>query len=159
MNYFETKISYTAIDQNSGRDKKVKETYIIEAQTFGEAEEIMHKRIEAMMDGESGARVLKVGEGVDILSEAKKDFTEIFEYEEGEWWYVATVKILDVDEESGKEKMTKQLILLTAHSVEQCVERIKEEWKDLVVPFEVIKAEKREDIAGALVYKPENIKR
>ena len=146
METYEVKISYSAIADN-GKSKTVKETYFIEAQIFGEAEEIMHKYAEQNISAD-----------ITIQAMAKRKIASIFEYEEGEWWNTVSVKYVILDEETGKEKSVTDIYLVNADTIEGAVTRVSEQLGD-AIPFTITKFEQRPEVVAPLVYNPETIKR
>jgi len=125
-NWFECKVKYEKIDQNSGKTKKVTEPYLIDAVTFSEAEERIYKSLEEMISGE-----------FVVKSIAKANIADVFEYEAGELWFKCKVSYVDVDEESGKEKKVNNYMLVTADDAREAYDRIQESLKEMVVPFEI----------------------
>ncbi len=125
-NWFECKVKYEKIDQNSGKTKKVTEPYLIDAVTFSEAEERIYKSLEEMISGE-----------FVVKSIAKSNISDVFEYEAGELWFKCKVSYVDVDEESGKEKKVNNYMLVTADDAREAYDRIQESLKEMVIPFEI----------------------
>lgn len=124
--WFQAKVRYEKLDPRSGRTKKVIEPYLIDAITFSEAEERIYKSLEEIISGEFLVK--------DI---AKSNFTDVFFYEQGELWFHAKVKYIDVDEETGKEKNVVNNMLVTADDAREAYDRIQESLKEMIVPFSV----------------------
>ena len=85
-NWFECKIKYTKVDPASGKEKTVKEPYLVDAVTFSEAESRMHEIMEPYHGSEFMVTGLR-----------KVNYSYIFNYEVSEQWYKAKVFFIDVD--------------------------------------------------------------
>lgn len=125
-NWFECKVKYEKIDQNSGRTKKVTETYLVDAVTFSEAEERIYKSLEEVISGE-----------FIVKSISRSNISDAFAYEAGEIWFKCKVRYVDVDEESGKEKVVNNYMIVTADDAREAYDRMQESLKEMVVPFEI----------------------
>lgn len=125
-NYFEVKVKYQKLDQETGKTKNVTEPYLVDAISFSEAEERIYKSLEEVISGE-----------FVIKSIARSNMSDVFEYEHGEYWHKCTVKYVDVDEESGKEKKVSNQMLVTADTPKEAYDRIQECLKEMIVPFEI----------------------
>ena len=125
-NWFECKIKYTKIEESTGKEKQVKEPYLVDAVSFTEAESRMHE----LMAEELGDEF--------IVSDLKKvNYTEIFNYEDSEQWYKCKVIFIDVDEKSGREKRTTNHMMVAAKSVKEAHERIEENLQEVLIPYEI----------------------
>lgn len=113
QNLFEAKVKYEKIDEQSGKEKKVAETYLLDAVSFTEAETRIYKEMESMIRGEFVVTAL-----------AKANYTEIFENEDGDIWYKSKISFASVDEKSGKEKAVSNQILILASNVKDAYDKI-----------------------------------
>ncbi len=125
-NWFECKVKYEKVSETSGKTEKVTEPYLIDAMTFGEAEERIYKSLEEKITGE-----------FEVKSIARANISDVFEYESGEWWFKCKVSYVDVDEESGKDKKVNNYMLITADTAREAYDRIQESLKEMVVPYEI----------------------
>jgi hypothetical protein len=123
--WFECNAKYVKIDEN-GREKKVRESYLLDAMSFTEAESKIYKELETMVSGE-----------FDVTKIAKTNIAEIIPSEDGERWFKAKVAFISVDEESGKEKRTSQYILVLAKTVKDTFDKVVENMKGMMVDFEI----------------------
>lgn len=126
-NWFECKIQYNKIDPASGKEKTVKEPYLVDAVSFTEAE----SRILKLKEEELGDEF--------IVADLKKvNFSDIFNYDDSEQWYKSKVVFIDVDEKSGREKRTNNQMLVAAKTVKEAYERIEENLKEVLIPYEIV---------------------
>lgn len=125
-NWFECKVKYTKIDEQTGKEKRVTEPYLIDAISFTEAEKRMTEEAEKIVSGE-----------FQITNISKSKISDTFFYDDGDWWYKCKVSIVDVDESSGKEKKTANTMLILAGSVKEAFERLEESLASVIVPYEI----------------------
>ena len=126
QNLFECKVKYEKIDEQSGKEKKVSETYLIDAVSFTEAESRIYKEMESMIRGE-----------FVVTNIRKANYTEIFENEEGDIWYKSKISFASVDEKSGKEKKVSNQILVLASDVKDAFDKIHEGMGGMTVDFDI----------------------
>ncbi len=126
QNLFECKVKYEKIDEQSGKEKKVSETYLIDAVSFTEAESRIYKEMESMIRGE-----------FIVTNIRKANYTEIFENEDGDIWYKSKISFASVDEKSGKEKKVSNQILVLASDVKDAFEKIHQGMGGMTVDFDI----------------------
>jgi hypothetical protein len=96
---FEAKVKYEKIDPLTGKNKVVSETYLLDAETFGDAEE---KTIKYMADITNA----------QVISTVKKsDVEDIIGDTESDMFYKSTIKQSIIDELSGKESVNNIKVL------------------------------------------------
>lgn len=123
--WFSCKVKYQKIDEH-GKQVRANETYLVEAINFTEAE----TRIFEIME--------QYGSGDIIVSGiSKTNFSEIVNYEDGQYWYKAKVTWEDFDESSGKLSKVTNHLLVAANSVKQCFERVEQNLESMMVPFDI----------------------
>ncbi len=125
-NWFECKVSYVKNDENTGKEKKVTEPYLVDALSFTEAEGRFLAELEKIMHGE-----------YNLVNISKCKFTDIFTFDEGDRYYKCKVSFIDVDEKSGKEKKTNNMMLVLADNVKHAYDRIEESLASVVIPYEI----------------------
>ncbi|MFA9370558.1 MAG: DUF4494 domain-containing protein [Labilibaculum antarcticum] len=125
-NWFECKVKYVKIDEVSGKERKVSETYLVDAVSFTEAEARIHKELEQMIGGE-----------FNVTNISKSNVSELYPNENGDRWFKAKVSFVDVDEASGKEKKATQYMLTQANNVKQAYEFLEESLSTMIVPYEI----------------------
>ena len=91
-NWFETTVRYER--QTEDGQKKVNETYVVDALTFGEAEEVITKEMEPYVSGD-----------FNVKSISPASYGEIFfsDNENDSHWYKAKLAFVVVDEKTAKE--------------------------------------------------------
>ena len=125
--WFECKIKYTKIDEQTGKDKKMNEPYLIDAVSYTEAESRIHEEGEQFINGE-----------FSIPSIKKANYADLFFYDDGDKWYKSKVTFVTVDEEAGKEKKVANTILVMADDVKQAFDRIHESMEGMTVDFDIV---------------------
>lgn len=123
--WFEVKMKYTK-QLDDGRLKRVTEPYLIDATSFTEAEARAYEEVGEFVKGE-----------FIITAITRKEYADIFHYEDEEDWYESKLTYISVDEDSGKEKKTTNNFLVTACSVKQAYDRINESLSDMTVDYEI----------------------
>ncbi|CAG5001787.1 hypothetical protein DYBT9275_02741 [Dyadobacter sp. CECT 9275] len=122
--WYNAKIRYQKEDE-AGSLKTINESYLIDSVSFTEAEARAYKQI---VTGASDFGVISI---------TRMRLADLFIYEEGEKWYKIKVVYFSVDERSGKEKKVVNYMLLNAESVQQAQDRIIEELRNFLIPYEI----------------------
>jgi hypothetical protein len=125
MNYFLVKVKFTKQLEN-GSFKRVTEPYLMRAVSFTDAEAMAHEHVGAIVKGE-----------FKVVAIQTQEFEDIFLYEDSETWYKVKVSYMSATEESEKEKQVSKLFLVTAASVKEANDRIKEQLSSMIVDFEI----------------------
>lgn len=123
--WFTIKVKYTK-QLEDGRLKRVTEPYLVDAISFTDAEARIYEEVGTNVKGE-----------FLITGISKTDYADIFYYEDADDWYKCKLTYVSVDADSGKERKISNNFLVTAHSVKQAFERIKESLSDMTVTFEI----------------------
>jgi hypothetical protein len=102
--WFETKIKYDKMMED-GTMKPVPETYVVDALSFTEAEERITEEMSSYVSGE-----------FDVKGIAEASYKEIFfsDLDSADKWYKAKLQFITLDEKTGAEKRTNQLVLVQA---------------------------------------------
>lgn len=116
------KVNYQKEDEN-GRLKTITESYLVDALSFTEAEAALYKQI--------------VTEAQDFIVSkiSRMRLADLFISEDGEKWFKAKVVYYSVDDKLGKEKKVVNYMLLNADGIEEAHERLKENLKDMIIPY------------------------
>ena len=123
--WFTCKVKYQRIDEH-GKQSRANETYLVEAINFTEAE----TRIFEMME--------QYGHGdIIVAGITKTNFSEIINYDDGQYWYKAKVQWEDVSDDSGKVSKVTNYLLVAANIVKQTYERVEEAMESMMVPIEI----------------------
>jgi len=113
------------MDEN-GYEKKVSETYLLDAVSFTEAESRIYKELQTMVSGE-----------FTVSKIAKTRISEIIPSENGDRWYKAKVTFITVNEESGKEKRSSQNVLVCSCNIKEAFDQVIEAMQGMMADFEI----------------------
>ena len=123
--WFSCRVKYQKIDEH-GKQVRASETYLVEAINFTEAETRIFEIMEQYGSGD-----------IMVSGISKTNFSEIVNYEDGQYWYKAKVTWEDFDESSGKLSRTTNHLLVAANSVKQCFDRVEQNLESMMVPFDI----------------------
>lgn len=124
--WFECKVKYEKIDEQTGKSKKVNIPYLIDAVSYTEAESRIHSEMEQYVSGEFSVPSMK-----------KANYTNIFFYDDGDKWHKCKVEFITIDENLGKERKVSNYMLVLADSVKQAEERITESMNGMTVDYNI----------------------
>ena len=121
-NWFEAKVKYIKVNED-GRERKVTESYLLDAMSYTEAESRIMKEMESVIKGEYYINGLK-----------KSNITELVESvdENDDRWYKAKIEV------SGKEKSSNQYYLVAAANINKALENLEKSLATFVVPYEIV---------------------
>lgn len=130
-NWFICKIRYEKTDEE-GRQKKVTESYVVDALTFTEAEARITEEMASYISGE-----FKV---VDI---DPAPFAEIFfaDSDTADMWYKAKLQFITIDEKTEKEKRSAVVYLINAGSFNGAVKSVEEVMGGTMIDYVTAKVE------------------
>lgn len=126
--WFEVTIAYDAISE-SGADVVKKEVYLVDAVSFGDAEERVYNERKAYITGDSlvaKVKRVKYAEIIQRVDEVKDKY------------YKARIDLITFDENSGEEKRKRYNVLVNASDFYDAVERLKDSMKVWLSDIEVI---------------------
>ena len=124
-NWFTVKVKYTK-QMDNGALKRVSEPYLLAAMTFTDAEARIYEELGAVIKGE-----------FNVVGIARTELHDIFAYDDADVWYKCKVKYENFDADSEKSKMVTQNFLVSASSVREAFDRMKESLSTLQVDFEI----------------------
>ena len=124
--WFESKVKYVKVDQD-GRERKVSESYLVDAVSFTDAETRMIEQMQQLVRG---------GE-FHIDNIKKSNIIEIFPHENGEYWFKAKIGLVTIDEKAGKEKKVNNYFLVAADDFKQALQRLEEGLSYILVPYQI----------------------
>lgn len=139
--WFECKVKYVKISE-SGKEQNVTENFLLDAVSFTDAETRMIRQMQEMVRGEFTVTDIK-----------KSKIAEVFPYEDGEWWFKATINLVTIDEEAGREKKLRTYYLVLADDIKEALNRLDESLSYLVIPY-VISSISVSTIVDVFPYKP-----
>lgn len=138
--WFECKVKYEKIDEQTGSQKKVNLPYLVDAVSYTEAESRIFAEMEQYVSGEFDVPLIK-----------KVKYSDLFFFDDGDKWYETKVAFVTIDEKAGKEKKIVNTMLVMASSTEEANDRINESMQGMTVDYE-IKAVKETSIADVFPY-------
>jgi len=124
--WFTVKVKYTK-QLDDGSFKRVSEPYLLAAMTFSDAETRIYEELGMAIRGE-----------FVVTGISRTDIHEIFHYEDAETWYKCKITYeagADGGEEGGKAKKVSQNMLVSAHSVKEAYERLKESLGGMMMDY------------------------
>lgn len=123
--WFTVKVKYTK-QLDNGALKRVSEPYLIAAMTFTDAEARIYEELGTIIRGE-----------FHVVGITRTELHDIFVYDDADVWYKVKVKYETADADSEKTRKVSQNFLVSAGSVKEAFERIKESLSTLMVEFEI----------------------
>ena len=122
--WFET-IIQSEKTMDDGKIKKVKESFLVDAINFGEAEERITKEAQDLVSGD-----------FEVASVKKEGITELFRNEAGGTWFKTKVSFVMIDE-VGKEKFSKVVMFVQAMEIDNVIEKLAEGMKGTMSDYVV----------------------
>ena len=126
--WFETIVRYDKT-MESGETKKVSEVYVVDAITFGEAEESITREMRHFIDGD-----------FEVKNINPASYSEIFfsDNETDDKYYRVKLDFITVDERTQKEKKSKVAYLVQAGSLEQARKNTEEVMNGTMIDYEFV---------------------
>lgn len=126
--WFICKIAYEKVMED-GLQKMVKESYVVDALSFTEAEQRIMEEMSSYISGEFTVE--------DI---SKAPFKEIFFSDEdlADYWYKAKLQFITIDEKTGKEKRSNVTYLVNAHTLNGAIKNIDEVMHGTMIDYSSI---------------------
>lgn len=141
--WFEAKIRYDKTMED-GCLKKVTETYVIDALSFGEAEKRILEEMTSYVTGEVEVCALKIA-----------PYKEIFFADNNmdDKWYVAKLAFITIDEKTDKEKKTRVCYLVNAGNINAAVKNIEEQMAGTMIDYDTFNVSETQ-ILDVFEYEP-----
>lgn len=126
-NWFECKVAFEK-SIGEGKIKKTKESYLVDAITFTDAEARIIEEVSPFCSGELNVTDIK-----------KARYSELFisDNDNDDKWYKIKVNFITIDEKTEEEKRTANLVLVQASTLEGALSRFKEGMKGTMVDYDV----------------------
>ena len=140
--WFECKVKYLKVSE-SGSEQTVTENFLLDAVSYTDAETRIIRQMQQMVKG---------GE-FSIVDIKKSRIAEVFPFESGEWWFKATINLVTVDEDAGREKKIRSYYLIMADDINEALSRLDESLSYIVIPY-VTTALSLSTIADVFPYEP-----
>lgn len=114
--WFEVKIAYEKTMED-GMPKRVRESYVVDALSFTEAEKRASEEVSSYISG-----------AFDVVDIKKATYKEIFFSDDAsaDRWYKAKLQFITIDEKTEKEKRSNVYYLVHAANFQQAVSNINE---------------------------------
>lgn len=114
--WFECKVRYVKTTED-GIQKKVTETYVVDALTFSEAESRIIEEMSHFVSGELEVTFLKIAQYKEIFFDNDNVADK---------WYKAKLAFITIDEKTDKQKKTTIYNLVNASSINTAIVKIDE---------------------------------
>ena len=125
--WFECKVKYVKTMEN-GLEKPVKETYLVDAISFTEAEKRFIEEIRPFMSGE-----------FEISDIKRVNYSEVFfnDAESADRWFKCKLSFITLDEKSGAEKRTNSYALVQAADLREAIKHLDEQMKGTIMDYQI----------------------
>ena len=141
--WFEAKVRYEKTMED-GCLKKVTETYVIDALSFGEAEKRILEEMTSYVSGEVEVCALKIAPYKEIFfADSNMD----------DKWYVTKLAFITIDEKTDKEKKTRVCYLVNAGNINAAVKNIEEQMAGAMIDYDTFNVSETQ-ILDVFEYKP-----
>lgn len=146
-NWFEAKIRFEKTMED-GMPKKVTELYVIDALSWGEAEQRILKEISSFVSGE-----------IEIVDLKIAAYKEIFfaDSDMADKWYKVKLAFITIDEKTDKEKRTPVCYLVNAGAINSAIKNIEEVMSGTMIDYNTLNASET-SIMDVFEYKSETSK-
>jgi hypothetical protein len=124
-NWFTVKVKFTK-EQDNGTFKRVSEPYLLAALTFTDAEARIYEELGSIIKGE-----------FNVVSITRTEIHDIFAYDDSDVWYKAQISYKSECLDGESEKKVKHNFLVSAHSVKDAYDRIKESLSTIMIDFQI----------------------
>lgn len=126
--WFEAKIRYEKTMED-GMPKKVTELYVVDALTFGEAENRIMEEMSSYVSGELKIVDLKIAQYKEIFF-ADNNLSEK--------WYKAKLAFITIDEKKDKEKKTSVCYLINAGNINSAIKNIEDVMSGMMIDYNTL---------------------
>ena len=125
--WFEVKMRYEKVHED-GYEKKVTESYVVEALSFGEAEKTAIEFLGSYVSGE-----------IQVVNINPMRFQEVFfnEQESCDRYYKAILQFITIDEKTEREKHTQVYYLVQASSFDNCKDTIRTIMDGTMIDYQI----------------------
>ena len=124
-NWFTVKVKY-AKQNEDGTFKRVTEAYLVASISFTDAEARIYEELSSIIKGE-----------FIVVSITRTELHDIFAYDDADVWYKAKITYQSQSLDDEKAKKVTQNFLVSAHSVKDAYDRIKESLSTLMIDFQI----------------------
>jgi hypothetical protein len=125
-NWFESKVTYHKIVEN-GVQKKVTDTFLVDALSFTEAEARVTEEVTPFVSGE-----------MNIASVKRTKISEIFRDDTADKWYLVKVAFITIDEKTAVEKRAISTILVAGGNFKNAYDNFMDGMKGTMADYEIV---------------------
>lgn len=125
-NWFECKVAYHKMVEN-GMQKKVTDTFLVDALSFTEAEARVIEEVTPFVSGD-----------MDVASVKKTKISEIFRDDTADKWYLVKVAFITIDEKTAQEKRAISQILVAGSNFKGAYDNFMEGMKGTMADFDIV---------------------
>lgn len=123
--WYECKIAYQKTLEN-GKTSKVSEIYLVDSVSFTDAETRIYQEFSATIPE------------FTLVSVKKPRISELIHNEEAFKWYRVKVNMTTLDEKSGKEAKSNQIILTSASNAKEAYDSVEDVFADSASDYEIV---------------------
>lgn len=124
--WFECKVTYHKIVEN-GLQKKVTDTFMVDALSFTEAEARVTEEVTPFVSGD-----------FSVASVKRTKISEIFRDDAADKWYLVKVAFITIDEKTAVEKKSISQILVAATDFKHALEAFLDGMKGTMADYEIV---------------------
>lgn len=124
--WYECKVKYRKVDENTGAQKVTTEPYLVDAVSYTEAESRINEEMKAYISEEFKITNIKIA-----------NFAEIHPFDNSDRWFKSKVSLIALDEESGKERKTNFYLLVQANDVKEAFDNTTHAMKDTMGDYTI----------------------
>ena len=126
--WFECIVQYEKVTED-GREKKVRESYVVEAVCFGDAETTIGEILQGWGIGD-----------FEVVNINPTQYKEVFISEDktADLWYKAKLQFIIIDEKTEKEKRSNVYYLVQAESFDQAKKNIEEVMRNSITDYTIL---------------------
>ena len=126
-NWFEVKMRYDKVHED-GYERKVTESYVVEALSFGDAEKTAIEFLGGYVSGE-----------IQVVNINPMKFQEVFfnEQESCDRYYKAILQFITIDEKTEREKHAQVYYLVQASSFDNCKDTIRTIMDGTMIDYQI----------------------
>ena len=126
--WFETRVRYDKTMED-GSNKKITETYTVDALSFSEAENFITEEMSHYITGDFEVKgITPAAYGETFFSDADTDDN----------WFKTRLSFITIDEKSEQEKRSYVTYLVQAHSVNGAMKHIEEVMNSTMIDYEIV---------------------
>lgn len=128
VTWYECKVKYRKLDQESGIQKVKTEPFLVDAISYTEAESRITQEMSVYLSD---------SEEIKITNIKVANYAEIHPFENSDRWFKSRVSLIAFDEESGKERKTNLYLLVQANDVKEAYENTMGVMKDTMGEYTI----------------------